>query len=252
MILRGIAFLLFAGAIAISCNNEPYDKAELAVTTLTNHDSSTSLNFKYRGEQLYTFQSLKGSTTLASMRFNYSGTQLLYILTDSVTIDSVTSYKLDRFYGYGTSTVIDSTKLYVDTTSAVTLLSVRTVIYDENVKPISVDLKSFTATGIIEQTANLTWDGGNVVELVTTNVNTGATQDIFITHDSKNGVYKFPADYIYTLSLQKLYWLSEHNPIAFDDGTTTKKYIFNYNKFDYPTTFKTEVNTLFGVTYLNR
>jgi hypothetical protein len=252
MILRGIVFLLVCGAIAISCKNEPYEKAELAVTTVTNHDSSTSLNYKYKGQQLYTFQSLKSSAAITSMRFDYSGDQLVNILIDSVTVDTVTSYKVDTFYGYGTSTVIDSTKLYVDTTAAVTLVAVRTVTYDENSKPILVDLKLFPATGMTEQTATLTWDGGDVVRLVTTNVNTGATLDLSISHDSKNGVYKFSADYIYTLPLQKLYWLSEHNPVAFDNGTTTKKYNFFYNKFDYPTSFRSEVNTQFGVTYLNR
>ena len=250
--LRFMVMLFFAGAIAISCKNEPYDKAELAVGVLTNHDSNTSLNYTYHDVRLYTFQSLKGGTPVTSMKFNYSGDQLLNILSDSVTVTGATSYKIDTFYGYGTSTVIDSMKLYADTTAVPVLVAVRTITYDENSKPITVNQKLFPATGMTEQTAELTWDGGDVVRLVTTNVTTGAVRDLTIGHDDKNGVYKFAADYIYTLSLQKLYWLSEHNPIVFNDGTIDKKYIFSYNRFDYPTAFRSEVNTKFGVTYLNR
>jgi hypothetical protein len=250
--MRAIAFLFFAGLIAFGCKNEPYDKADLAVSTLTNHDSSTSLNYKYQDTRLYTFQLLSGSSTITSMKFSYDGDQLVTILSDSVTANGVTSYKIDTFYGYGTSTVIDTTKLYADNAPGPVLFAVRTVTYDENGKPVTVDQKLFPPTGMTEQTAELTWDGGNVVRLVTTNVNTGVTRDLSIGHDSKNGVFKHQADYIYTLSLQKLYWLSNNNPIVFNDGTGDKKYTFTYNRFDYPTTFRSEVNTRFGVTYLNR
>lgn len=250
--MRVIVFLFFAGVIAVGCKNEPYDKAELAVSTLTNHDSTTSLNFTYRDVHLYTFQALKSSTPTTSMKFNYTGDQLVNIVIDSVTVSGLTTYKIDTFYGYGTSTVIDTTRFYADTTSRATLFAVRTVSYDENGKPITVNQKLFPPTGMTEQIAELTWDGGDVVRLVTTNVNTGVKRDLSIGHDDKSGVYKFNADYIYTLSLQKLYWLSQHNPIVFNDGGTDKKYTYTYNRFGYPTAFRTEVNTKFGVTYLNR
>ncbi|MEJ0029843.1 MAG: hypothetical protein WDO15_05520 [Bacteroidota bacterium] len=254
-----VVLLLFAGAIAISCKNEPYEKAELAVATLVNHapkDSSGSVSYGYRGNHLYTFRSVKGSLVLTSIKFNYIGDQLINAIIDSTTTvtatDTVTSFKIDTFYGYGTSTVIDSTKLYVDTTAVVSLFSVRTITYDENGNPILVNQKLYPSTGMTEQKAELTWDGGNVVRLVTTNVTTGTVRDLSIGYDGKNGVYKFAADYIFTLSLQKLYWLSGNNPIIYNDGTGDKKYTFSYNKFDYPTTFKSEVNTQFGVTYINR
>ena len=250
--MRFIAFLFFAGVIVISCKNEPYDKAELAVSTLTNHDSSTSLNYKYQDTRILTFQSLSGTNVVTSMKFNYSGDQLLTIMSDSIVASGVTTYKLDKFYGYGTATVIDSTKLYSTASPTPTLFAVRTMTYDENGKPIIVNQRLFPSTGMTEQIAELTWDGGDVVRLVTTNVNTGKVRDLSIEHDKKNGVFKYPADYIYTMSLQKLYWLSEHNPNVFNDGSGDKKYTFSYNRFDYPTLFRTEVNTKFGVTYLNR
>ncbi len=81
---------------------------------------------------------------------------------------------------------------------------------------------------------------------MTINAGTGETTvNVTVGHDKKNCIYREGPDYIYTLSLQKLFWLSKNNPIQFNE----KKYNFSYNKFDFPTTFRSEVNTQFGVTY---
>lgn len=251
--MRIIIALVVAGAMIISCKNEPYSEAFLAVANLVNHalDSGTSLTYSYRGSRIYKFQATTKTktsvvtTTTTSARFNYdfNNGRLINAVIDS----TGTSYKVDTFYGYGSSVVTDSTKLY-DTTG-VSLFSTRTVTYNEDGKPATVNLKLHQATGVLEQNAELTWDGGNVVRLVATNVTAGTTYDLSIGYDGKNSAFKNAPDYVYTLSLQKLFWLSENNPIVFHDGGPERKFTFSYNKFDYPTNFRSERNVQFSATY---
>ena len=243
--MRAIVCLLFAGAIVIGCKNEPYGQTHLAVASLANHsrDSAATFNYTYRGGRIYTFQA-SGKTTPTSMRFNYdfSNGQLIDILIDSSNTDGVASYKIDKFYGYGTSVVTDTTTMHSGDSGW--LFSTRTVNYNEG-KPVTVNLKIYGET-IVEQNAELTWEDGNVVRLVIT---TGAGSDVSIEYDNKNSAYKNVPDYVYTLPLKELYKLSDHNPTLFTDASGEKKYTYSYNKFDYPISFKNEKNIQFGLTY---
>ena len=247
MLLTRVLVLLFIGAaIAISCKNEPYDEVPLGVTTLTDHDSNKSFNYRYHDKRLYTFLSKKNSDTIVFMKFNYSHGILQTIVIDSTR----TSKKVDKFYGVGGATVIDSTISYAPTDTS--LVATRTITYDGSGNALTVDVKEWTATGVSEHLAELTWEDGNVTRLVVSNVSTGVkvlSRDVGVGYDAENSVYMQGQDYIYTFALRELYWLSKNNPVVFNEGHGDKKYTFSYNRLGYPSNFRTDGNVLFGVAY---
>jgi hypothetical protein len=180
------------------------------------------------------------------MLFKFQNDELLSIVSDS----TKTSKKLTTFYNSGSPTVTDSTFMLEG--DAPILVSTRVVNYDDEGNPISVDVKTWTDTGITEELAELTWDGDNVIHLVTSNLTTGEkvlVKDLTITHDDQFCVYMKNSEYLYTLALKDLYWLSKNNPITFDDGSGEKKYMYWYNKIGYPSNYQSDTGTIYGVTY---
>lgn len=239
------AILCMVVCLATSaCKNEPYPIPLLGVTNLLNHDTGINNTYRYRDQKLYSFLSM-ASDTVAYMRFHHGGDDLESIVTDS----TETSMKLTSFY-YSGDIVRDSTFL-IDSLAR-TLISARTITYDGDNNPVTVDVKTWTDTLMSEALAELTWDDGNVVRLVTSDLSTGEKvliRDLAIGHDDQHCVYMKNNHYLFTLALEDLYWLSKNNPEVFSDISGPKTYAYSYNKFGYPSNFESDRGDLYGVAY---
>jgi hypothetical protein len=182
------------------------------------------------------------------MRFYYSGHKLQSITTDS----TEASKKVTSFYGWGTATVTDTTLRHDG--SGATLASVRTIIYDVDGNPLSIGITTWTSTTTtIRELAELTWDNGNVVRLVTYDLTSGekvVVRDMSIGHDDQKCLYMKDPNYLFTLPLKDLFWLSKNNPMVFNEGSGERRYTYWYNKFGYPSNFKTDNGVLFGTAYI--
>jgi hypothetical protein len=247
MAIRVLLFFTLTWVVA-GCKNEPFEEAPLAVTKVVSHVASptvtTTLNYYYRDGNLYTFSST-GTDTI-SMKFDFRHGDLKSIITDST--DS--ARKITTFYKDNFPTVTDSTFLYYKDT--VTIASARVVIYDGNNNPTSVDIKTWTDKGITEKLAELTWEDGNVVRLVTYDIVEGVKsieKDVAIAHDGGNSIYSVNRGYLFTLPLDQLYWLSKNNPVTFNEGKGDKTYVYWYNKLGYPSNYQDNTGIVYGVTY---
>lgn len=244
MLVRALISLFFL-AVAAGCHNEPYETPTLVVTSL--FDKSTTpktLSFTYSSHKLHTFLSRTSTDTLSAMIFEFDHDVLKSITSDT----TVSSFKRTTFYYFSDNTV-DTTYYFGKDT---TLVSARTVTYDAERNPVTVLLQTYTGGVLNAELAELTWENGNVIRLITSNVTTGGktnVKDIIITTDDQFSVYPNKPEFLYTLPLTELYWLSKNNPITFDDGTGAKEYIYWYNKFGYPTNFQTDTGLIYGASY---
>jgi hypothetical protein len=188
---------------------------------------------------------MTAADTNAYMRFHYAGDDLKTIVTDSTSA----SLKLTSFYR-SADEVIDSTFLNKDTVHQ--LISTRTVQYDADANPVSVRIRTWPEDVLNDQLAELTWGDGNVVRLVTYDLSTGEkilVRDLSITHDDQNCVFTDNNNYLFTFSLNELYWLSKNNPLTFNSGSGEKEYTYWYNKLGYPSNFKNETGVIYGAGY---
>lgn len=215
----------------------------MGVTNLINRATNVSNTYRYREQKLYSFLSITGADTIAYMRFHYAGDDLQSIVTDSTR----TSLKLTSFYRSAEG-VIDST--FLNDSKGHQLVSVRTVVYGGDGNPVSVRLKTWSGDVVKDQRAELTWADGNVVRLATfdTGVET-PLRDLAITHDDQFCVFTKNNNYLFTLSLEELYWLSTNNPKTFDAGEGAKVYTYWYNKLGYPSNFKSDTGVIYGAAY---
>lgn len=240
MSLRAILSFTLLCVLALACKNEPYQYPPLGVTAFLNHDTNGSNSYSYRGEKLWT-----AATALGSMRFYYAGDDLSRIVTDSI----ATSKKVTLFYRSG-SIIIDSTFL-VDAVSRA-LVSTRTVNYNEEGNPLSVDIQAWAAGAATHDLAELTWENGNVTRLSTFDLSKGGkalVTDVIIGHDDHPCIFMENNNYLFTFALTELYWLSNNNPTVFTEGETEKKYTYWYNKLGYPSNFRNTAGQLYGITY---
>jgi hypothetical protein len=231
--------------LAAACKNEPYEYPPLGVVSLLNHVSNGTSTYRYSNQRLYSYLAMS-TDTLAYMRFYYRGDQLVSIVTDS----TKESKKVTSFYVGESASVIDSTFLIGADTSKLT--AVRTVNYDGNGNPLSVRLMTWSDDASTNDLAELTWDDGNVVRLVTFNLASGEkvlVRDLTIAHDDQFCLYMRNNNYLFTLALDNLYWLSKNNPVVFNDGSDEKEYTYWYNRLGYPSNFKTDIGVLYGATY---
>lgn len=253
---------IFLGVICIcvataGCKNEPYETYPLGVISLVNQVSKQTATFRYRNQQLYTYKSVLSGATLANMTFRYQDGLLHHIAHDSID----TLFTRTFIHRTGAS-VIDSTfRFDTDTTQVIldtTLVSTRTIIYDTDNNPISVELKSWTVDPETEETvfadhlSELTWADGNVTRLITYDLTSGesvTTKDITITHDDKSCVYLRMNEYVYTLSLTDLFWLSKNNPLTFTDDDKETSNAYTYNKLGYPASYQSPTGTTYAMSY---
>ena len=248
MLLRALpVFIVVVICFAIAgCKNEPFETAPLGVLSLADHSAvPITLTFRYHDKKLYTFMSRTPTDTLASMKFIFQHEELQSIISDS----TKTSFKKTFLYEYSDNTV-DSTFLFnADTTI---LVSSRTVIYDGDRNPIRVRVQTWTDEVATDSLAEITWDAGNVVHLTTSDLLTGEkvmVKDMTIAHDDQYCVYMKRPEFLYTLYLSNLYWLSQNNPVTFSGGASEKSYIYWYNKLGYPSNFQSDTGVTYGVAY---
>jgi hypothetical protein len=243
--------LIFIGIwLATACKNEPYEEPPLGVTRVTNHvvapAVTVTLNYYYRNGKLYTYSSTGTVTT--SMKFAFEHDELKSIVTDSTD----TARKVTTFYNRNYPTVTDTTLLYNTKDDTVSKASARVVTFDGDGNPTSVDIKTWTTEGITEKLAELTWEAGNVTRLVTYNFVEGeksVEKDLAIAYDGATGIYATNREYLYTMPLDQLYWLSKNNPITFNDGTGDKTYVYWFNKLGYPSNYQDNTGIVWGATY---
>lgn len=245
--MRKIFSLIFLCAAIAGCKNEPYQDLPVAVTNLTNHGANINNTYVYRDQKLFTFLSITGTDTLAYMRFHYAGDDLNNIVTDSTRA----SLKLTSFYR-NEAGFTDST--FLNDTAGRHLVSARTVTLGGDGNPTSVRIKTWPENVLKDQLAELMWEDGNVVRLATFDLSSGTktpVRDLSIAHDDQNCVFTGNNNYLFTLSLDELYWLSKNNPKTFNagDGTKDKEYTYWYNKLGYPSNFKNETGVLYGAAY---
>lgn len=244
MFVRTILSIILLGFAASACKNEPYETVPLGVITFLNHDAGIKNTYRYREQKIYSFLSM-GTDTIVYMRFHYSGDDLSSIVTDSTRY----SHKLTSFYPSGEG-VIDST--FLNDTTGHHLYSTRTITYDGDSRPLTVYHKVVPDSVYSERRAELTWEDGNVVKLATYDLSTGEptlVRDLTIEHDDQYCVYMKNSNYLFTLALDDLYWLSKNNPMIFYRGESKKEYTYWYNKLGYPSNFKNETGALYGVEY---
>ncbi len=241
-------FLLCACAcLIVGCKNEPYLDAPLGVISFLNHETKITGTYKYKEQRISTYTSSDATgKVLLSMRFVYERDQLSRIVSDSVLND----YKYTLFYRPNTTTVIDSSFRFVSGVKS--FLGTRTVSLDAEQNPVTVTQRTVIATGFEERSVELLWDGGNVTELIVYDgIATGRQRlsKATLSYDNQNCVYTKNTDYLYTLPIGELYWLSKNNPNVFNYGDKDKKYTYWYNKMGYPSNFKSDTDVLFGVAY---
>ncbi len=242
--MRALICVLAAVAL-VACKNEPFIDAPLGVFGLVNHKTKVVNTYTYGNKQLFTFVSTgSDGVVTSSKKFRYLNEALVYI------VDSTASRVLKTYFYYPTGKpAVDSTFLVTTTTR--TLQSVRHVTYDVDDRPTLVEVETPGASPSVVSAA-LTWDNGNVVRLVNTQTSSGqtvTTSDLQIGHDSEMGVFSLTGAYLFTMTLDELYWLSKNNPSVFTDTSGNKKYTYWYNKFGYPSNFQDSSGTLYGVTY---
>jgi len=250
--------LAFAG-----CKNEPYETGELSIVTLANKETGgATQTFTYRAGKLYTYSS-KSTAATHTMRFNYSGDQLDYIMQDTM----VGSFIRTNFY-YDGDNVTDSTFLFptdtlfvgADTLFVVidtTLLSTRVITYNGDNNPSQVKTTKWTTDALTgedirtDEQADITWENGNVSRLFTT-TNTNGTvvlKDMIAEYDDKKSIYTKRKEYIYTIPTKDIFWLSTNNPVMFNEGTGERNYSYSYNRLGYPASYTSNVGTKYGMTY---
>jgi len=241
---KSLVFFICLALAAINCKNEPYENPTLGVSQLTSARPTTRRSFHYHSMQLDAYTFTEG-TTSSSMKLYYSGDQVTHITYDSIE----TSKKISVLH-YNGINHIDTLKL-IDA-AGTHILSIRSVTYNDAGKPVSVNVKTITETGVTEKLAELTWQDDNVVRLVNSDLSTGEkvlTGDVTIVYDSAPCVYATGPDYLFTLSLEDLFWLSKNNPASFQQGEVTKEYTFWYNKIGYPSAFQVDTVT-YEVSYV--
>jgi hypothetical protein len=226
------------------CKNEPYEELPLGVSALLNHDTNITGTFKYKDKKIFMYVSATTTDTLASMHFIYERDQLARIISDSTEDD----YKETIIYRPDPVTVIDSSFRYID--GAKSFFATRKVTYNSESNPALVT-QTIVGDGTV-RTAELNWQDGNVTSLSMYN-GSGAAKtpinSVTISYDEENCVYTKNTDYLYTLPIGNLYWLSKNNPSVFNYGESDKKYTYWYNKMGYPSNFKSDTDVLFGVSY---
>ncbi len=233
------------------CKNEPYEEPPLGVIKVTNHVVAPAVtitrNYHYSNGKLDTYSST--GTGATSMKLLFLRDELTRIVIDSTD----TARKVTTFYNDNYPTVTDTTLLYRKATDAFTKASARVVTFDGDGNPTSVDVKTWTTEGIEEKLAELTWDAGNVVRLVTYTVVEGeksVVKDLSITYDDATGIYGTKnRGYLYTLPLDELFWLSRNNPLTFNDGKGEQTWVFWFNKLGYPSNYQDNNGVVWGATY---
>jgi hypothetical protein len=257
MAFRTFALFLCICVATIACNKEEsLNNDPLGVTSMVDHKYNITQTFRYHDKKLSTYFSKRSSDTLAMMMFHFSGEQLSYITMDSVdTADHV----IERSFVYNLGNeLVDSTfHLEPDTTY---LTAVRSVTYDTDKHPLVVNLKTWTAnaeTGELvtaNELAELTWQNGNVSNLYVYDVSAnGGKFEKFrlqITkYDDQHCIYMPRPEYLYTLALKDLFWLSKNNPLVFFDYSGKIEHGYDYNKFGYPSSYLDEGGATIGMTY---
>lgn len=243
--MRALVWVMVAMAMG-ACKNEPYADAPIGIFGLVNHKTKVTNTYKYQNLRLYTFVSTDANGTVTSSKKFYFQRDVVNQIVDST---SATSVLKSSFYYPSDQPVVDSTFLVAGNSR--TLQSVRTVNYDTESRPITVTVKTFS-TSITIKSAELTWENGNVVRLITYDQSSGnkvVLRDLKIQHDQEACVFGQNSIYLFTISLDELYWLSKNNPKIFNDGAADRKYTYWYNKFGYPSNFMDDAGTLYGVTY---
>jgi hypothetical protein len=179
------------------------------------------------------------------MKFTYALDELLYIVRDS----TATSRNVTTFYREG-NVVKDTTVLVQGIFGKV--VGARAVTYDTEGNPVLINKKEWTDAGITEEEAELVWEDQNVVKLTTYTIASGErilVKEVTIGYDDKSCIYMHDPGYLYTMPFKDLFWLSRNNPIVFTDESGEKQYRYSYNRLGYPSVFRNEVGTLFGVNY---
>ena len=249
MAVRTFLIYLCICVALFGCKNEPYESFPLGITSLVNNVSNQTTTFRYHDKQLYTFFSSKTSDTVANMLFHYQNGQIVYI-----TLDSTKASLKKSFFYYFTEATVDSTYFFgADTV----LTSVRSITYNGST-PATVRVQTWgedAETGdpiFTDEIAELEWTDENVTHLAVSDQSTGEKiplKSVEITHDDEFSMYTDIDQYIYTLSLTELYWLSKNNPTTFDDGSNVTTNIFWYNRLGYPAGYQSPTGTTYGVSY---
>ncbi len=249
MPIRSFTVLAFIYILSVGCGDQD-DTYPLAVTKRASNTTTVkeTYTFAYRRNKLSTFTSLIGTTT-QTLKFNFTGDQLIYISGDSTS----SSVKKTFLYHFGDNDVDSTFFIDADTTY---LMSTRTIIYDATRNPTSVRIKTWTSSEdtivVTDNLAELEWTGGNVTHLTISDLSTGEKQittDRTIAYDGERCVYTNRPEYIYTLKLADLHWLSANNPVSFNEGATVKEYSYSYNKLGYPSTYLNDEGVTFGMSY---
>lgn len=247
MFARVILCLVFV-SIVCSCKNEPYDEKPLGIIGLLNHATGINYSFRYRNQKIYTFHSVRGADTLVRKKFYYSGDQLTSITSDS----TKTSWTVTTIHNTRSNIAVDSTFTFSNGTR--TLSFIRTITYGESGYPDAVKIVAWFGGVGYEERAELTWEGDNVVRLITYTNSTATNVDVLVNdmtigYDNKSCVYMRNPVYLFTLNPRDYFWLSANNPILFSDSKGVRKYTYWYNRMGYPSNFKTETDVLFGASY---
>jgi hypothetical protein len=135
-----------------------------------------------------------------------------------------------------------------------TLQQVRQFSYNGSQQIASIDVSAFQPEGITHTVYTLSWTGENITTLrkeITDAVGATSTTTLSIDHDSHSGIYSSDVAYLYTMSLDDLYWLSANNPIRFKrDAQAEFVYTYYYNSMNYPSHIRTDKNVTIGHTYI--
>lgn len=243
-----VILCLVVVSVVCACENEPYDEKPLGVIGLINHATNVNYTFKYRNQKIYTYHLLRGSDTLARKRFYYAGDQLKSITSDS----TKALWTITTIHNTRSNIAVDST--FTVTESTRTLSFIRTITYNASGYPDSVSIIAYFGGIGYEEKAELTWDGDNVVRLVTYTNSTVTNKDVLVNdlaieYDSKPSVYLRTPVYLFTLDPKNYFWLSANNPVLFSDSKGERKYTYWYNRMGYPSNFKTDTDVLFGASY---
>jgi hypothetical protein len=243
-VLLAAATVLF---FVLGCENEPFDLLPLGITLVEYVGTPNSSQYTYKDKRIRTFAKLSSGDTVQFMKFYYDRDKLARIVIDS----TADSHNLLRINHVSPETTIDS--LFTVTPSSQTHDRTRLYSYNDQQRLYRIDV--FPDTGGVATTIyKLEWTGENVSLLTRETLEQGAvvsSTTVAVGHDDRLGIYSNDAEYIYTLSLDELYWLSANNPIRFKRDTLKEvTYTYFYNVMGYPSHIRTDKGQQIGHTYV--
>ena len=244
--IRTFVLAVVTGLLFVGCPNEPFTLLPLAISSVENVSTRTTSHYLYRERRIKNFVKFNSTDTLSTMNLYYSNEKL-----DSIVIDSTkTSYGVMRITGSPGMPAQDS--LYQVAGGIRTLQQVRQFSYNGSQQISSIDVRVFQP--VTHTVYTLSWTGENITNLrkeITDAAGVTSTTTLSIGHDSHSGIYSSDVAYLYTISLDDLYWLSANNPIRFKrDAQAEFVYTYYYNSMDYPSHIRTDKNVTIGHTYI--